>query len=127
MKSLKYTFIGLVFFFSACEENLEKPLLGSLTAGTFPQSESDAILAVNGVYNSLRVWNIHTGGFPLLDIMSDQMIKGSNPGDGTAIAPYDNFSHTATEGSGDRWYKTLYQAIRRANLVINEECQIRKS
>ncbi|VXD12288.1 RagB/SusD family nutrient uptake outer membrane protein [Marinoscillum sp. 108] len=120
MKSLKYTFIGLVFFFSACEENLEKPLLGSLTAGTFPQSESDAILAVNGVYNSLRVWNIHTGGFPLLDIMSDQMIKGSNPGDGTAIAPYDNFSHTATEGSGDRWYKTLYQAIRRANLVINE-------
>lgn len=118
-KYLKYTLVSLAFVFSACEDQLEKPLLGRLTAGTFPQSESDAILAINGAYNSLRVWNIHTGGFPLLDIMSDQMTKGSNPGDGTAIAPYDNFSHTATEGSGERWYKTLYQAVRRTNLVIN--------
>lgn len=118
MNNIKYAFLAIIFLFSSCEDDLDKPLLGSLTAGTFPQSESDAILAVNGVYNSLRVWNIHTGGFPLLDIMSDQLTKGSNPGDGTAIAPYENFSHTATEGSGERWYKTLYQAIRRANLVI---------
>lgn len=54
-----------------------------------------------------------------MDIMSDQVTKGSNPGDGTAIAPYDNFTHTASEGSSERWYKTLYRAIRRANLVIN--------
>ncbi|WP_421869196.1 RagB/SusD family nutrient uptake outer membrane protein [Marinoscillum sp.] len=125
MKNLKYLtlLVGLTLF--SCEEDaLDKPLLSNLTAGTFPESESDAVLATNAIYNSLREWNIHTGGFPLLDIMSDQVTKGSNPGDGTAIAPYENFTHTASEGSTERWYKTLYKAIRRANLVITKVPEI---
>lgn len=121
---MKKYIIGILLstlFLPSCNEDfLDKRPLADLTAGAFPESPTDAILAVNAVYNSLRIWNIHTGGFPLLDIMSDQATKGSNPGDGTAIAPYDNFTHDATEGSVERWYKTLYQAIRRANLVIEK-------
>lgn len=119
MKKISYIILLTGFFIGACSEDfLNKPPLADLTAGAFPETETDAVLAINATYNSLRIWNINTGGFPLLDIMSDQATKGSNPGDGTAIAPYDNFTHDATEGSVERWYKTLYQAIRRANLVI---------
>jgi hypothetical protein len=107
--------------FGACGDSfLEQPPRSALTVGTFPETAEDAILATNATYNSLRSWQINTGGFPLLDMMADDAVKGSNPGDGTAIAVYDKFEHTATEGSVERWYKTLYEAIRRTNLVITE-------
>jgi hypothetical protein len=126
MKKIKILIVLLtsVLLFSCTEDFLEQPPRGALTVGSFPSSEEDLLLATNAVYNSLRTWHINTGGFPLLDLMADDAVKGSNPGDGTAVAVYDNFSHTATEGSVERWYKTLYQSIRRANLVIIEGPEI---
>jgi hypothetical protein len=113
--------ILLALIFTSCGDDfLDQPPKASLTAGSFPTSESDAILATNAIYNSLRAWQINTGGFPLLDMMADDAVKGSNPSDGNAIKVYDNFQYTALEGSTERWYKTLYQAVRRANLVITE-------
>jgi hypothetical protein len=110
---------GLLFW-SCSSDFLEQPPRGALTVGSFPNSEEDLELATNAIYNSLRTWHINTGGFPLLDILADDAVKGSNPGDGTSVAVYDNFAHTPTEGSLERWYKSLYQSIRRANLVIIE-------
>jgi hypothetical protein len=122
MKNIKiWSVLVLGFLLLACSDDfLEQPPRGALTVGSFPNTEADLILATNAVYNSLRTWHINTGGFPLLDIMADDAVKGSNPGDGTAVAVYDNFAHTATEGSVERWYKSLYQSVRRANLVIIE-------
>jgi hypothetical protein len=106
---------------SACGDDfLEQPPRSALTVGTFPTTADDAVLATNAAYNSLRIWQINTGGFPLLDIMSDEATKGSNPGDGIEIGLYDKFEHRPTEGSLERWYKTLYLAVRRTNLVIND-------
>ena len=118
----KYTYLAFVLlFFASCSEDfLYQPPRAALTVGSFPNTEQDAILAVNAVYNSLRSWQISTGGFPLLDMMADDAIKGSNPGDGTAISVYDKFAHTPTEGSVERWYKTLFEAVRRSNLVVIE-------
>jgi starch-binding outer membrane protein, SusD/RagB family len=110
-----------LFITSACSDDfLNQPPTAALTQGSFPVSSNDALLATNATYNMLRTWHINTGGFPLLDMMADDATKGSNPSDGTDIRVYDKFEHTATEGSVERWYKTLYQAIRRANLVISE-------
>ena len=118
----KYTYLAFVLlFFASCSEDfLYQPPRAALTVGSFPNTEQDAILAVNAVYNSLRSSQISTGGFPLLDMMADDAIKGSNPGDGTAISVYDKFAHTPTEGSVERWYKTLFEAVRRSNLVVIE-------
>jgi len=118
-----YSFLILILFISisACSGDfLEQAPRGALTVGSFPNTADDALLATNAVYNSLRDWQINCGGFPLLDMMADDALKGSNPGDGTAISVYDKFEHTATEGSVERWYKTLYQSVKRANLVVNE-------
>lgn len=118
----KYTIIfSIIFILTACNEDefLDRAPIAATTDATFPVSSNDLLLATNGTYNVLRIWNFHEGGFPLLNIVSDDMTKGSNPGDGAAIAPYDNFTNTADEGSMSRWWSTLYQGIRRANLVIN--------
>lgn len=121
MKNYIYIFIVSVFTFTSCGEDfLNQPPRAALTVGSFPSTPEDAILATNAAYNSLRTWQISTGGFPLLDMMADDAVKGSNPGDGTAISVYDKFEHTPTEGSVERWYKTLYEAIRKTNLVITE-------
>jgi len=122
MKTIhKLILLIALFGITSCgDEFLEQPPRGSLTVGSFPASEADAELAVNACYNILRTWQINTGGFPILDMMADDGLKGSNPGDGVAISVYDKFEHNAIEGTAERWYKTVYEAIRRTNLVINE-------
>lgn len=122
------TFFKLIYIVSAatalqvissCSDFLEKPLQGELTQQSFPTSGDDALLATNAVYNVLRNSNYNQGLFPILDIMSDDGRKGSNPDDAAStIGPYDNFTHYATEGSLSRWWSTLYEGIKRANVVI---------
>jgi len=55
--SFLVTFISLV----SCESFLDKEPLGQLTEGIFLESEEDAILATNAVYNMLRDWHLNGG------------------------------------------------------------------
>jgi hypothetical protein len=110
-----------ILFLTGCsEEFLNNPPKGQLTSGNFPTTEQDAVLAVNGAYNTLRIWNFHAGGFPILDIMSDEAKKGSNPGDGIVINDFENFTFTPGNGSFERWWSTSYQGIKRAHLVLED-------
>lgn len=103
----------------SCSDFLEKPLQGELTQESFPKTPGDALLAVNAVYNTMRASSFNQGLFPLLDIMSDDARKGSNPGDGAAtIGTYDRFQHIPTEGSLSSWWNTLYEGVKRANVVL---------
>lgn len=113
--------LTVAFSVLSCNDILEKPLQGELTAESFPTTDGDAMLATNAVYNTLRMNAFHQGLFPILDIMSDDGRKGSNPDDAAAtVGPYDNFTHIATEGNISRWWSTLYQGIKRANVVIEK-------
>jgi starch-binding outer membrane protein, SusD/RagB family len=104
---------------NSCSDFLEKPLQGSLTQENFPTTADDALLATNGVYNILRFNLYHQGLFPILDIMSDDGHKGSNPDDAAAtVGPYETFTHVPTEGNISRWWNTLYEGVKRANVVI---------
>lgn len=106
---------------SACSDFLEKPLQGELTQASFPASAEDALLATNAVYNTLRVNTYNQGLFPILDIMSDDGSKGSNPDDAAStVGPYEIFSHIPTEGNISRWWSTLYEGVKRANVVIEK-------
>ncbi len=103
----------------SCSDFLDKSLQGQLTQENFPTSASDALLATNGVYNIILNSSFHFGLFPIMDIMSDDSRKGSNPDDqGTTIGPFDSFKHIATEANLSRWWNTLYEGVKRANVVI---------
>lgn len=113
----------IIFFmaiiFSACsEEFLDRPPNAEITGGIFPANEEDALNALNAAYGTLRTWQYNCGGFPVLDIMSDEGRKGSNPGDASNLNLYDTFKHDATDDAPRRWWSTLYSSIRKANLVI---------
>ena len=119
-RKLIYIICLFLFIPLACEDFLDKPPQGELTQSNFPTTADDAVLATNAIYNTLRESNFNSGLFPLLDIMSDDANKGSNPDDqASSIGPFDRFQQVKTEGAILRWWNTLYKAVRRANVVID--------
>jgi hypothetical protein len=113
--------IVAAFSFSGCKKFLDKDLQGTLTQQSFPVSASDALLATNATYESVREWAYNAGGFPIFDIMSDDARKGSNPNDAaTTVGPYDTFTHTPTQDGLDRYWNALYVGVKRANVVIEK-------
>ena len=118
---LSFALIVATISFTGCKKFLEKDLQGTLTQQLFPVSASDALLATNATYESIRDWYYNTGGFPIFDIMSDDARKGSNPDDGAStVGPYDTFTFTTTGDGIDRYWNALYVGIKRANVVIEK-------
>lgn len=102
-----------------CKNFLDELPQGNLTQEFFPSNEAEARLAVIACYNPLRSWFFHSGGYPILDIMSDDAYKGSNPTDQAGnLNAFDNFTFTATQDGLDRWWSTLYEGIKYTNVVI---------
>lgn len=105
MKTMQRPYIIILafsVFLAGCEDFLDKNPQGQLTQEAFPVTEADALLATNAVYSTLRQWHFHSGGFPILDFMSDDAHKGSNPNDQlSTLGPYETFTHTPTQ-DGDR-------------------------
>ena len=122
LKNLSFiTILLLVIVFSGCKDFLNKAPQGNLTQTDFPVTAADALLATNATYSTIRNWYFSYGGYPILDIMSDDAYKGSNPSDQeTTVGPYDNFTINASQDGLDRWWTTLYQGIKQANVVINK-------
>lgn len=122
MKKITIIMIVISFgLFQGCEDFLELNPQGQLTQESFPTTAADAMLATNAVYSTLRSWHYHSGGYPILDFMSDDSHKGSNPSDQVnTLGPYDTFTHNATQDGLDRWWTALYQGIKRANVVIEK-------
>jgi hypothetical protein len=119
MKKIGLLTLGILSL--SCSDFLNVNPQNELTQEAFPTSASDAILSTNAVYATLRNWHYHSGGFPILDIMSDDALKGSNPNDAAGtVGPFDNFTHQTTQDGLDRWWAALYQGIRRANVVIEK-------
>ncbi len=107
--------------FMGCGDFLNVNPQNELTQEAFPITQEDALQATNAVYSTLREWNYHSGGFPILDFMSDDASKGSNPDDGVnTLGPYEDFTHTPTQDGLDRWWNALYQGIRHANVVLEK-------
>jgi hypothetical protein len=123
MKAYKFGIVlftlVLAFVSPGCKKFLEKQPQGILTQEQFPTSASDALLATNAVYEAIRDWYYHSGGYPILDIMSDDARKGSNAADqASTVGAYDKFAINPTSDGLDRWWNALYVGVRRANVVI---------
>lgn len=115
------TLFSITLLLTGCKDFLDVKPQGLITQQAFPTTPEDALLATNGVYASLRSWHYHSGGYPILDIMSDDTRKGSNPNDQASnLNPYDNFTFTTTQDGLDRWWATLYEGIKRANVVLEK-------
>jgi hypothetical protein len=118
---ISFLLVASLLLMTGCEDFLQKDPQGEMTQEAFPVTASDALLATNAVYVSVRNWAYHSGGYPIMDIMSDDAHKGSNPNDQLpTIGPYESFAHTTTQDGLDRWWSALYEGIKRANVVIEK-------
>lgn len=112
-------FVGLLLLNTSCEDFLDKEPLGDLTTEAYFESQEDAVLSTNAIYNAYRTWFV-TGGFPIADIMSDDMTKGSSPQDGANLIEVDSFTFTPNYGAFSNIWAALFVGVRRANIVIEE-------
>jgi hypothetical protein len=119
---IKVTLLFCMFILIVgCKDYLQIDPQGALTQASFPTSSSDGLQATNAVYAAIRNWYYNSGGYPILDIMSDDAYKGSNTNDQlTTVGAYDNFTFNTTGDGLDRWWATLYQGIKWANVVIEK-------
>jgi hypothetical protein len=114
-------FFSILILLIGCTDFLKTDPQGQLIEASFPVSSSDALLATNAVYAAVRDWYYNSGGYPILDIMSDDAYKGSNKNDQLAtVGAYDNFTFNTTGDGLDRWWATLYQGIKWANVVTEK-------
>ena len=67
-----FSFILIV----GCTDFLQIDPQGDMTQTSFPTSAPDALQATNAVYTAVRDWYYNSGGYPILDIMSDDAYKG---------------------------------------------------
>lgn len=110
--------VAAIFITVGCKEDfLENPPLTTITDETFPASSNDAYLVTNAAYNTMRNW-WYMGGYPLAGIMSDDQTKGSEDGSNPDLQAFESFTFGASHGYILAWYQTLFQAVRRANIVI---------
>lgn len=116
-------FVGL----QSCESFLDKDPLGTETDQNFYNDETNAILAVNSIYD-VASWDEgsapnggyipHNYEFMFGDIMSDDAMKGSSPSDFVELKELEEFR--ADAGNGVTWglWNNMYVGIFRANTVI---------
>lgn len=116
--------LALAMFNGCSKDFLENPPQGFLTDAIFPETAAQAQLAVNGMYADLRQWHLYYGGYPIVDMMSDDARKGSNPGDGAPLRQYEQFTFTADIGEIANWYTTLYEAIKSTHVVLDRVPEI---
>ncbi len=121
MKLTNIAWLCLSISITGCTDFLQKDPQENLTQASFPSTPADAQQATNAVYAAVREWYYNSGGYPILDIMSDDAYKGSNTNDQlSTVGVYDNFTFNTTGDGLDRWWATLYQGIKWANVVIEK-------
>ena len=81
MKTTKIwlTLFALVLF--GCHDFLKEDLQGTYSSATFYKSQSDATVALTGVYNSAAFVNTMNQLWVFGDVASDDAVKGGLSGD----------------------------------------------
>jgi hypothetical protein len=110
--------IGLGLLIS-CEDYLEFPPESKIPEEKFFETQEDAQKAVNAMYGYLRFWDISAFNYLILgSLPSDEIIKGSSPGDGSWANDYVNFQHTKTQLQISDFWTGRYEGINLSNQVI---------
>ena len=120
--------IALLVLLGSCQDYLEFPPEGEIPQEEFFTSQEDAQKAVNAMYGYLRSWNISAFNYLILgSLPSDEILKGSSPGDGSWANDYVNFLHTKTQGEIKSFWTGRYEGINLTNQVITNVPDIEMS
>ena len=120
MKSaMRLTIILVLFQLSGCEAILDKEPIAILDAGSFFQTENDAVQSINAAYNPL-IFNNANNNFlwAFAEVTGDAAIPG---GDGSrpGIVEMETFSYTPRTEELNSYWKLQFKGITQCNLVLD--------
>lgn len=124
MKSLHHILILLVLALTSCQDILDKEPIATLDAGSFFQTEDDAVQALNAAYQPLLFSNTNNNFYwAFAEVTSDEAIPG---GDGSrpGIVEMDAFTFTPRTEEFNTFWKLQYAGITQCNLVLDNIAKI---
>lgn len=113
----KYLLFPLVL--SSCQGFLDKEPIAILDAGSFFQTEADAIQAINAAYQPLLFNNANNNFYWAFGVITgDEAITG---GDGSrpGLTELEAFTYTPRTEEFNNFWKVQYQGISQCNLVLD--------
>jgi len=113
---ISLTLFALVLF--GCHDFLKEDLQGTFSSATFYKSQSDAIVALTGVYNSVAFVNTMNQLWVFGDVASDDAVKGGLSGDQSDIQYIDQFNYVRTNTVLANVWQYYYEGISRANYLL---------
>lgn len=110
----------MLFALGSCsEEFLEQYDPNAISASQFFQTEGDVLLAVNGVYQSLRSGNtIGEGSYLFTDERSDDAGRNDNQSNAGEPFQFNDFSLLPGNTYLKNHWVSMYSAISRCNIVL---------
>ncbi len=117
-KIVLISLIGLLTF-SCTEDFLDKNKIGEQTTETFFQTDDHAIKAVNACYSHLWDYRYVSANFAFGNVIADDAVKGSEPGDMPAIADMENWNLNANNMMMGWKYPHIWRGILKCNQVID--------
>ncbi len=118
MKPISFTLLVTFVLVSSCTKFLTEDLKGEFSTDTYYKNETQAIQAINGVYNAVSFTSSNNDIWVFGDVASDDAVKGGTPGDQAEITYIDEFTTDATNGIINNYWRFAYEAVARANNVI---------
>src|SRR5690625_3230603 len=117
--------LGVVMLQLSCNDFLQVEPQAKQPSETFYQDESDAMKAVNAMYAGLHKYNFNAQPSLAAECMrSGDRDKGSDPGDGSYMNEYLNFTLTPTTNVLPAYWTGKYQEINLCNQVLDSVPQI---
>jgi hypothetical protein len=113
--------IPLISFMGCGEELLDKSPYGTISDASFYKTESDAIQAVNSIYNQLQQFNTFNAFIMRDDIWSDDTEKGGGgPGDTPQLEEFNSFDIQLSNWLIGGVWNGYYAGIFRANKALEK-------
>lgn len=119
--SIKYlAILSVVLVGTSCERILDKDPIGILDAGSFFQTEQDALQAVNAAYQPLTFSNTNSNFYWAFGVLAgDEAITGGD-GSRTGLVELDALTHTPRTDEINSFWVLQYTGITQCNLVLDQ-------
>src|SRR5258708_26103935 len=117
MKTIKIVATLFILTSSGCHNYLQEDLQGTFSSSTFYKSQSDALVALTGVYNSTAFVNTMNQLWVFGDVASDDAVKGGLTGDLVDVQYIDQFNYVRTNTVLANVWQYYYEGASRANYV----------
>ncbi|MDZ4707786.1 MAG: RagB/SusD family nutrient uptake outer membrane protein [Saprospiraceae bacterium] len=119
-KNQFYLMLVLLLLSVSCENILDKDPIGTLDAGSFFQTEADALQALNAAYKPLTFSNSNNNFYWAFGVLTgDEAIAGGD-GSRSGMVEIDALTHTPRTEEINSFWKLQYSGITQCNLVLDK-------